>query len=266
MRDAQVWNCMSGIPRTDLHVRKNKRNENREVKYRMKRIGIIGAMEIEVAQLKTMMENIVITTKAGMDFYAGTINGKEVVVVQSGIGKVNAGMCTQILADLYQVDAVINTGVAGSLRNEINIGDIVISTTAVQHDMDVTPLGYQKGFIPGMKELAFAADQELSQLAVATCQEVNPDIQVYTGIVATGDQFIASREVKDSIISCFEASCTEMEGGAIAQAAFLNQIPFVIIRAISDKADNSAQMDYPEFERQAVEHTVRLLDGMLKKL
>lgn len=232
----------------------------------MKCIGIIGAMEIEVAQLKEMMKDAVITTKAGMDFYSGTIHDKDVVVVQSGVGKVNAGMCTQILADVFQVDAVINTGVAGSLRNEINIGDIVISTTAVQHDMDVTPLGYEKGFIPGMKEKAFVADDNLSALAVRTCQEVNPDIQVYTGVVATGDQFIASREVKESIIQNFGASCTEMEGAAIAQAACLNKIPFVIIRAISDKADNSAQIDYPEFERQAVEHTVRLLGGMLKQM
>ena len=230
------------------------------------RIGIIGAMEIEVAQLKEMMKDTVVTTKAGMDFYSGTINERDVVVVQSGVGKVNAGICTQILADVFEVDAVINTGVAGSLRNEINIGDIVISTTAIEHDMDVTPLGYEKGFIPGMKEKVFTADEKLCALAVKTCQEVNPDIAVYTGVVATGDQFIASKEVKDSIITNFGASCTEMEGAAIAHAAFLNELPFVIIRAISDKADNSAQMDYPEFERQAVEHTVRLLDGMLKAL
>lgn len=232
----------------------------------MKCIGIIGAMEIEVARLKEMMQDVAITTKAGMDFYSGTINGKSVVVVQSGIGKVNAGVCAHILADTFQVDAIINTGVAGSLRNEINIGDIVISKSAVQHDMDVTPLGYEKGQIPGLAVKAFPADEELMLLAVKTCQEVNTDIQVYTGIVATGDQFIASREVKNSIIETFDGSCTEMEGAAIAQAAWLNKVPFVIIRAISDKADNSAQMDYPEFERQAVEHTVRLLDGMLKQM
>lgn len=232
----------------------------------MNRIGIIGAMAIEVAQLKEMMQDVSIITKAGMDFYSGTINEKPVVVVQSGVGKVNAGVCAHILADTFQVEAIINTGVAGSLRNEINIGDIVISTSSVQHDMDVTPLGYEKGFIPGMENKAFTADENLVNLAVQTCKEVNPDIQVYTGVIATGDQFIASKEVKDAIIDTFGASCTEMEGGAIAQAAFLNAVPFVIIRAISDKADNSAQMDYPEFERQAVEHTVRLLDGMLKQM
>lgn len=232
----------------------------------MKAIGIIGAMEIEVAQLKEMMQDVKVITKAGMDFYSGTINDKDVVVVQSGIGKVNAGICTQILVDLFDVGAIINTGVAGSLRNEINIGDIVISRDAVQHDMDVTALKYKKGFIPGMKKSRFPANDGLVLLAVRTCQDVNPDISVYTGTVASGDQFVASKEVKDAIIETFKASCTEMEGAAIAQTAYLNDVPYVIIRAISDKADNSATMDYPEFERQAVEHTVRLLDGMLKNL
>lgn len=232
----------------------------------MKSIGIIGAMAIEVAQLKEMMADAVITTKAGMEFYSGTINGKNVVVVQSGVGKVNAAMCAQILVDVFDVEAIINTGVAGSLRNEINIGDIVISRKAVEHDMDVIPLGYKKGFIPGMKKSKFEASEGLVLLAVRTCQEVNPDISVYTGTVATGDQFVAGKEMKDAIIETFDASCTEMEGAAIAHAAYLNDVPFVIIRAISDKADNSATMDYPEFEKQAVEHTVRLLDGMLKQL
>ncbi len=232
----------------------------------MSRIGIIGAMEIEVAQLKEKMENVTVNTKAGMEFNVGTLCGKEVVVVKCGVGKVNAGICTQILIDDYKIEAVINTGVAGSLRNEINIGDIVISKVAVQHDMDVTALGYRKGFIPDMKKSKFPAHEGLILLAVRTCQEVNPHIGVYTGTVASGDQFISSKEVKDAIVDTFAASCTEMEGAAIAQAAWLNEVPFVIIRAISDKADDSAHMDYPEFEKKAVENSVRLLENMLKRL
>ena len=116
----------------------------------MKCVGIIGAMEQEVARLKEVMENVSITTRAGMDFYEGILEGKKVVVVQSGIGKVNAGMCTQILVDLFQVEAVINTGIAGSLNNDINIGDIVVSTDAIQHDMDATGFGYEPGVIPRM--------------------------------------------------------------------------------------------------------------------
>ena len=232
----------------------------------MNRIGIIGAMEIEVAQLKEKMESVTVTAKAGMEFYEGTLCGKDTVVVKCGVGKVNAGICTQILADDFKVDAVINTGVAGSLRNEINNGDIVVSENAVEHDMDVTPLGYAKGIIPDMKESCFPADEMLKNLAVETCKEVNSHISVYTGTVATGDQFISSKEVKDAIVNNFKASCTEMEGAAIAHAAWLNQIPFVIIRAISDKADDSAHMDYPEFEKKAVENSVRLLENMLKRL
>ena len=190
----------------------------------MKCVGIIGAMEQEVARLKEVMEDVSITTRANMDFYEGVLEGKKVVVVQSGIGKVNAGMCTQILADLFQVEAVINTGIAGSLNNDINIGDIVLSTDVLHHDMDATGFGYPKG------------------------------------------QIVCDQGVKDNIVKEFSAYAVEMEGAAIGQAAALNGIPFLIIRAISDKADNSANMDYPAFEKLAIEHSVRLTQGMLKRM
>ena len=211
----------------------------------MKLIGIIGAMEVEVASLKEMMTDVTIHTKASMEFNHGYLNGKEVVVVRSGIGKVNAGICTQILVDDYGVDCVINTGIAGSLRNEINIGDIVISTDAVQHDMDVRIFGYPLGEIPQMGVLSFPADEHLA---------------------VSGDQFISSKEVKNHLIEEFNGSCTEMEGAAIAQGAYLNKIPYVVLRAISDKADDSATMDYPTFESEAARHCVNLLQEMVKRL
>ena len=232
----------------------------------MNKIGIIGAMEVEVAQLKEKMENVQVRTKANMVFFDGTLNGKPVVVVRSGIGKVNAAVCTQILADDYNVDAIINTGIAGSLKNEINIGDVVVSKDAMYHDMDATGFGYPKGCIPQMDTSCFKADEKLVLLAVQTCREVNPEIGVSTGTIVSGDQFISSGEKKDEIKKEFDASCTEMEGAAIAHAAWLNEVPFVIIRAISDKADNSASMDYDEFEKQAVEHSVRLVEKMVKGL
>ena len=157
----------------------------------MKKIGIIGAMELEVEELKSQMEEVCVKEKASMEFYQGTLNGKEVVVVRSGIGKVNAGMCTQILADLFQVEAVINTGIAGSLNNDINIGDIVLSTDVLHHDMDATGFGYPKGQIPQMEEFSFPADEKLVKLAVEVNKEVNPDIQTFTGRVLSGDQFIS---------------------------------------------------------------------------
>lgn len=229
----------------------------------MKRIGIIGAMEEEVSRLKEMMEQVTIRKKASMEFNLGILNGKEVVVVRSGIGKVNAGICTQILVDDFQVDAIINTGIAGSLKNEINIGDIVISTDALQHDVDAREFGYEPGQIPRMEVLAFKADSRLIEQAEASSHEVNPEVGVFKGRVVSGDQFIADRRVKESIIEKFQGYCTEMEGAAIAQAAYLNQVPFVVIRSISDKADDSASVDYPAFEKKAIENGVRLVSHMV---
>ena len=232
----------------------------------MNKIGIIGAMELEVEELKTKMEVKQVVEKAAMKFYEGSLNGKEVVIVQCGIGKVNAGICTQILVDQFAIDAVINTGVAGSLCAEINIGDIVVSTDACEHDMDVTALGYDKGVIPQMKISFFPADRKLVETAMEVCREVNPDISVYEGRVVSGDQFISDNAVKDMLISTFHGSCAEMEGAAIAHAAYLNNLPYVVIRAISDKADGSAQMDYPEFERAAAKHSAKLVENLVTRL
>ena len=232
----------------------------------MDKIGIIGAMEEEVAILKEQMEVSRRVERASMEFFEGRLAGKQAVVVRSGIGKVNAGICAQILADLFEVDAIINTGIAGSLNAAIDIGDIVISTDALQHDMDAVNFGYPLGQIPRMDTLAFPADERLIAVAQEACREANPDIHVFTGRVVTGDQFVAQREVKERIQANFGGFCTEMEGAAIAQAAYLNQIPFVILRAISDKADDSATMDYPTFEKRAIAHSVKLVKQMLSML
>lgn len=232
----------------------------------MNLIGIIGAMEEEVANLKEHMTEVSVATKASMEFNKGKLNGKDVVVVRCGIGKVNAGICTQILVDDYRVDAIINTGIAGSLKNEINIGDIVVSTDALQHDVDATNFGYPKGQIPRMDVLSFPADEQLAELAQEVCREVNPEISVFAGRVVSGDQFISDKDVKNRIINEFGGFCTEMEGAAIAQGAYLNQTPFVVLRAISDKADDSASVDYPTFEREAIGHCVKLVENMVKRL
>lgn len=230
------------------------------------KIGIIGAMDLEIATLREKMTLSSTKTVASMEFLEGTLNNASVVIVKCGIGKVNAGMCVQILHDLFNVTHIINTGVAGSLRAEINIGDIVVSTDALQHDMDVTPLGYQRGQIPGIPVFSFMADANMASVAEASCKKVNTDIQVFSGRVVSGDQFISSKEVKDFLIENFDGCCTEMEGAAIAQAAYLNELPFVIIRAISDKADDSAEMDYPTFEHGAALHSANLVYEMLGNL
>ncbi|MCI9613931.1 MAG: 5'-methylthioadenosine/adenosylhomocysteine nucleosidase [Dorea sp.] len=224
--------------------------------------GIIGAMEEEVAALKEAMEVQEAAELASMTFYRGVLCGKDVVVVRSGIGKVNAGICAQILVDRFHVDTLINTGIAGSLDARIDIGDMVISTDALHHDMDAVQFGYPAGQVPRMEVLSFPADEELVKKAVQANEKANPDIHTYTGRVVSGDQFIASKEVKEKIVENFQPLCVEMEGAAIAQAAYLNKVSYVIIRAISDKADNSATMDYPTFERQAIAHSV----GLVKEL
>ena len=232
----------------------------------MKKIGIIGAMELEVETLKSKMTITQRLEKASMEFLEGTLNDTDVVIVQSGIGKVNAGICAQILCDLFGVTHIINTGVAGSLKAEIDIGDIVLSTDAVHHDMDVTIFGYKLGEVPQIGCQTFTASQTLLELAEKICKQVNPDIHVFRGRVASGDQFISDKAVKDRIISNFGGYCTEMEGASIAQAAYLNHVPFLIIRAISDKADDSAEMDYPTFERAAAAHSAKLVEAMLPEI
>lgn len=232
----------------------------------MKRIGIIGAMDLEVEHLKSEMQISRIVDKAGMEFYTGTLKGVDVVIVRSGIGKVNAGLCAQILADVFQVTHIINTGVAGSLNAKLDIGDILISKDALYHDMDVRIFGYQLGEVPQMGCREFKADKAMIEAAVSSCKEVNPDIHVEVGRILSGDQFISDKAKKETLIADFQSDCTEMEGAAIAHSAYLNKIPFVIIRAISDKADDSAEMDYPTFEREAAKHSAKLVEHMITLL
>jgi adenosylhomocysteine nucleosidase len=229
-------------------------------------LGIIGAMDEEVAKLKEKMTEVTVDTVASMDFFCGQLNGHPVVVVRSGVGKVNAAMCAQTLAVKYKVDAIINTGIAGSLDADIDIGDIVLSTDTLEHDMDAVAFGYPVGQVPRMECLSFQADDKLRELARKVCEEVNPDIKVFEGRVVSGDQFISDKQKKEWLVSTFAGRCTEMEGAAIGHAAYLNGIPFLIIRAISDKADDSATMDYPAFEAKAIEHSVNLMLGLCDRL
>lgn len=230
----------------------------------MSKTGIIGAMELEVEELKSKMTVSGIVKKAGMEFYEGTLGGAQVVIVRSGIGKVNAALCVQILVDIFDVTHIINTGVAGSLNAALDIGDILISKDAIHHDMDVTIFGYQPGEVPQLGTREFAADKRLMELAKTSCEKVNSGIHAIFGRVVSGDQFISGKEVKEHLIKDFQGDCAEMEGASIAHGAYLNQIPFVIIRAISDKADDSAEMDYPAFEKAAARHSARLVEDMVQ--
>jgi adenosylhomocysteine nucleosidase len=229
------------------------------------KLGIIGAMAVEIAALKEAMENMSVAQRAGMEFYEGTLSGLPAVVVQCGVGKVNAAMCTQILCDCFGVSHVVNTGIAGSLCAELDIADLVISTDAIHHDFDLRFWNRPIGQVPGMDVTAFPADEMLRSAAFAAAEQVNPG-HTKQGRVASGDQFISSKEQKERIIADTQAVCAEMEGASIAHTAYRNGIPFVIVRAISDKADDSAQMDYPTFEAIAAERCAQVTRLLAAKL
>jgi adenosylhomocysteine nucleosidase len=228
-------------------------------------IGIIGAMEEEVSIVKNEMNVERIEKKAGMEFFKGKFLGKEVVVVKSGIGKVNAAVCTQILIDDFNVDMVINTGVAGAVHDDINPGDVVVSTDLVHHDVDATVFGYELGQIPRMKDMAFKADEKLAELAFASAEKLN-EYKVFKGRIITGDQAIASAEKKKFFKEKFNAFAVEMEGAAIGQTCYINNIPFVVIRSISDRADGNADMDYNTFIDIAIKNSIVILTNMLNSL
>lgn len=178
----------------------------------------------------------------------------------------NAALCVQLLVDKFQVTHVINTGVAGSLNNEINIGDIVVSVSAQYHDVDATIFGYQPGEIPQEGVVAFSADEGLRRHAVQAVQEAAPDVRAFEGMILSGDQFISSHAKKEQLMRDFDGMCCEMEGAAIAQASFANHIPFVIIRAISDKADESVAESYDVFEGKAAVHCARIVAYMVQHI
>ena len=229
-------------------------------------IGIIGAMEEEITNLKSHMQVDEVQTIAGMSFFKGAVKGIELVLVRSGIGKVNAGICTQILASVYGVDTVINTGIAGSLNADIDIGDIVVSTSLVQYDVDARNFGYKLGEIPRMNIVEFPADKYLIDKTQSVFDSLGLGIKLYKGMVATGDKFVSEDSLKAEIISNFHAYCVEMEGAAIAQAAMLNNMACVVIRAISDKADNSADFDYRSFEAKAIENMSKISLALVDSL
>lgn len=233
----------------------------------MKKLGIIGAMTVEVETLKAHMTDTCLTIRAGMEFCEGKLNGLDVVVVQCGVGKVNAALCVQILCDCFAVTHVVNTGVAGSLCAELDIGDLVISKEAVYHDFDCHVINdaYRVGQVPGLPVWSFPADSTMIELAMSAANAVNPGHNKI-GTVASGDQFICNKSVKEKIIADTGAICTEMEGAAIAHAAWRNQVPFVVLRAISDKADDSADMDYPTFEAIAAARCAAVTEELAELL
>ncbi len=233
-------------------------------------IGIIGAMDIEIQRLTASLDEVREERAADLLFFVGKLNQHPVVVVKSGIGKVNAARCTQLLIDRYRVDYIINTGIAGGLDPSLSVGDVVIATGLVQHDFDLTPFGYARGYLAtGVNKdqaTVFSPDETVTRLLEESAQELIETERIKKGIIATGDQFISLRERKKDLRNVFSASAAEMESCAIAQTAYANGVPFAIIRAISDLADGTAASSYETFEKEAAELSADILRHLLTKM
>lgn len=241
----------------------------------MKKIGVIGAMETEVDYLKKLAsgaESGVKTTEAGgLVFVEGCIADTPVVIVKSGIGKVNAALCAQRLIMQFGVTHVINTGIAGAAAHGLGVLDFVASTDAVYHDFDVTGFGYKPTVIPQMESSVFTADEAMRQAAVAAFtdgdnEELFGGHHLISGRIASGDQFISDKTVKQRIIDICSPACVEMEGAAIAHACTLNNTPFLILRCMSDMADDAGEATYDFNEKDAAEMSAKLVVGVLERL
>lgn len=225
-------------------------------------IGLIGALDEEIALFLKKIKVEAVQVHAGIRFFKGRLSGKRVVVCKSGVGKVNAALATQILIDFFRVDAIIFSGVAGALSSELNIGDIVISTQTQQYDVDFTAIGLPLGVIPFQETSVFEADPVLIQMAKRVSRGMR--IKTFAGKILSGDQFVANEEQAVFLQRFFDGLCVEAEGAATGQACFLNQIPFVVIRAISDYADSSAPTDFSISVKMAL-RAQALVMAMLKE-
>ncbi|KNZ40269.1 5'-methylthioadenosine/adenosylhomocysteine nucleosidase [Acetobacterium bakii] len=224
-------------------------------------IGIIAAMENEARDIKSSMTDTIKIHHGGMTFIKGKIHHKEAVVVQSGIGKVNAAICTQILIDLFKAKSIINVGVAGAVHPDLDVGDIVISADSCQYDMDARAFGHPWGEIPNMDITFFKADKTLIELAEKAAIELNATYRI--GRVMTADLGVDSHELKEKLFAHFGGLCVEMEGAAIGQVAYINQVPYLIIRSISDKADGNLKEDYKKNLENSIKNGVAMVLSMV---
>lgn len=228
-------------------------------------LGIISAMSEELELLLNSMTIEEKITKANMIFHKGKFNDKDIIAVVSGIGKVNAAICTQILISEYKVNSIINVGVAGGIGKEIYPGDVVVATDLVQHDIDTTVFGDTYGQVPRLDTFDFKCDKELVSAAIEACDEIK-EINTFSGRIVSGDQFISSIEKIQWFEKEFNAIACEMEGASIAHVCYLNKIPCVVIRSISDNANNGAHMDYEKFIPLGVRNSTTILKTMINKI
>lgn len=228
-------------------------------------VGIIGAMELEVEALKKLMDNADVEKISSVEFYRGNINGVETVVAVSGVGKVNAAVCTQAMILKYSPDIIINVGVAGGLSDGFKIGDIAIAESVVEHDMDTSPIGDPIGLISGINIINIPCDGRVVELMKNAVSKID-GIKSKCGVIASGDQFISKEEQRKFIKENFDAVATEMEGASIGHVCYMNNVPFGVLRAISDGANDEADMDYPTFAKMAAANSIKIILEMLKNI
>lgn len=227
-------------------------------------IGIIGAMNVEVEGLKAIMDGTKVDTVSGVDFYCGKINKTDVVVAVAGVGKVNAAVTAQTMILKYNVDALINIGVAGGLDSSLKIGDIVIADCVAEHDMDTTALGDEPGFITGLDRVYMDCDARL----VDTLRKCTDELGIHTviGTIVSGDQFISTPEQRDKLINVFGGAAAEMEGASIGHVCTMNNVPFCVLRAISDGANDDSHMDFPVFCEMAAKNSIEIIKLMSERI
>lgn len=226
-------------------------------------IGIICAMQIEIDKINEAVENKVTEVISGVTFTRGTLYGKEVVTAVCGVGKVFAAICAEAMILKYSPDILINTGVAGTLTDELAICDVAVSTDVVQHDMDTSPLGDPVGLLSGINVVKIEADKNTAEKICECVKKVG--CKCVMGTVASGDQFINGSEKKKYIRETFDAVCCEMEGASIGHVCYVNNVPFAIIRAISDGAGDESHMDYPTFVAKAAEKSASAVKLFVKE-
>lgn len=231
----------------------------------MKRIGIIVAMQEELEEIKEYVEDINEKEIRHITFIEGKVEEKNVVLVQCGIGKVNAAMVTQALIDSYNIEYIVNIGVAGALNPMLNIGDVVIADKLIQHDFDITAFGHSKGYITGVGDFIQTDENLKNKLEKLNHNNKDNDYKIKLGIIASGDIFCTDIEMKNKIYSKFDADCVEMEGAAISQVCYLNEIPFVVMRSISDSPNGKNAITFDKFLKIASKRIANLLVEFIKE-
>lgn len=227
------------------------------------RLGIIGAMRIEVEKLKSQIIELKIETISQIDFYSGKLYGKDVVVAVCGVGKVHAAMCTQIMIMKYSPGIIINTGVAGGISGGVDIGDVVIGTTVMQHDMDTSEVGDPIGMISGINMIDIPCTPSVVEKLAEASKNVE-NMRVFTGRIATGDQFMRKADALDRVVRLFDAMACDMESGSIGQVCYINNVDYGVVRAISDKGGHSSGIDYGKFLETAANNSITIIKNYLK--